>query len=134
MPFDTLGLRLLCPGTTLLAVGLVLLLRNHLKADWSTALDSVPMRRIAAFLALALLPAVNFTSIDGEVRRILHLPADSLHDAYRTVRARVMKKYSDTPCGTRFSFPDSCPGEDFWIDFLRPDILADVPDSPDKGF
>ena len=134
MPFDTLGLRLLCPGTTLIAIGTILFLRKRLGVDWAAALDAAPTRRLMAFLALAVLPAANFSSMDGEMRRIMRLPKDPMHDAYRTVRARVMEKYADTAPGTRFSFPDSRPGEDFWIDFLRPDILADVPDSPDKGF
>ena len=83
---------------------------------------------------LMALPAANFSAIDGELHRILRLPDDPPRDAYPAIRARVLARHAHLPAGTRFSFPDKHPGEDYWIDFLRPDILADVPDSPDKGF
>ena len=134
MPFDALGFRLLCPGTTLLVLGIVLKIRACLRVDWATSINAVPTRRILVFLVLLAVPAFHFLSMERELRRVMHLPMESLHEGYHVVRARVMEKYADVPPGTRFSFPNKYPGVYYWIDFLRPDILADVPDSPDKGF
>ena len=134
MPFDALGFRLLCPGTTLLVLGVVLKVRACLRVDWATSINAVPTRRILVFLALLAVPAFHFLSMERELRRVMHLPMESWHEGYHAVRAHVMEKYADVPSGTRFAFPDKHPGVYYWIDFLRPDILADVPDSPDKGF
>lgn len=134
MPFDTLGLRLLCPGTTLIVLGLLLKLRYRLGVDWTEAINAVPMRRILILLVLAAIPASHFQSMENEIRRIMHLPVEPLHDSYSKIRVHVMERYADVPSGRRFEFPTKYNGVYYWINFLRPDIVADVPDSPDKGF
>lgn len=134
MPFDSLGFRLLCPGTTLLVLGTLLAIQARLGSDWSQAINAVPLYRILAFLLVAALPAANFLSMERELRRVMHLPMESWYGSYREVKAEVMEKYAEVPSGTRFTFPSKFNGVYYWIDFLRPDILADVPDSPDKGF
>ena len=134
MPFDALGLRLLCPGTTLLVFGLLLKLRDRLGADWTAAVNAVPMRRIFVFLILVAVPTSHFLSMECELRRIMHLPGWPFHDSYRIVKTQVLEKYAEVPPGTRFEFPAKYNGVYYWVEFLRPDILADLPDSPDKGF
>ena len=97
-----------------------------------TSLDAFTSARVLA--TLLAVPAFHFLSMERELRRVMHLPMESWHEGYHAVRAHVMEKYADVPSGTRFAFPNKYPGVYYWIDFLRPDILADVPDSPDKGF
>ena len=133
LPFDTLGFRLLCPGTTLLTFGLILHVRNRLDADWSAALDAIPIRRFLALLTVLAIPATHLTAIEYGIRHVLNLPADALHSPYRTMRARLTAAYADRPAGARLSVP-SCQDENFWINFLRPDLLADADDLPEKGF
>lgn len=134
MPFDPLGFRLLCPGTTLLVLGLVLEIRSRLGVDWAVAINAVPMRRILAFLVLAAVPAFNMLPMERGIRRIMHLPSDPWYGSYRDVRARVMEKYATLPPGTQFEFPANDFGIDYWIDFLRPDIIAHQPDMPNAAF
>jgi hypothetical protein len=45
-----------------------------------------------------------------------------------------MEKYAAIPSGTQFEFPTKNIGIDYWIDFLRPDILAHLPDTPNSAF
>lgn len=134
MPFDPLGFRLLCPGTTLLVLGLVLKIRSRLRVDWTVAINAVPMRRMLVFLALAAVPAFNILPLELEIRRTMHLPSDPWYGSYKDVRAQVMEKYAAMPPGTQFEFPANDFGIDYWIDFLRPDIIAHQPDMPNSAF
>ena len=134
MPFDPLGFRLLCPGTTLLVLGLVLKIRSRLGVDWAAAVNAVPVHRILVFLALAAVPAFNLLPLEREIRRIMRLPSDPWYGSYKDVRAHVMEKYAAIPPGTQFEFPTKNMGIDYWIDFLRPDILAHLPDTPNSAF
>ena len=115
-------------------LGLVLEIRSRLGVDWAVAINAVPMRRILAFLVLAAVPAFNMLPMERGIRRIMHLPSDPWYGSYRDVRARVMEKYATLPPGTQFEFPANDFGIDYWIDFLRPDIIAHQPDMPNAAF
>lgn len=128
--FDTLGFRLLYPGTLMVVVGLVLLLSRHVSyfraMDWSVFVNDIPLRRFAMFLLSVAIFGVWLLHGELQLRKALGIETYLLGRPYPELREVLLAKYAGVKAGTRVNIGCSCCDEDFMIAALRPDLIIDT--------
>ena len=127
--FDALGFRLLYPGTLMIVIGVVLLLRHASyfgARDWTRSLNGIPLGRFMVLLICVMLFGCWLLYGELQLRRALGIETYSLGRPYRELREALLVKYGDIPSGTCLKIGCSCCGEEFLIAALRPDLMVET--------